>query len=104
MFGGALVRTPLCGSGFAWAGGAAYYRYGCEAAGAHPPFPFALGQLQALSLDAAAALAASRDATEFAAAAEAVPTINANEDSAIGFMMSRVGHVKSASSLMINQR
>ena len=45
--------------GFAWGGDGAYHKYGCERGGAHPPYPFALGQLQALSSDAAHALAAS---------------------------------------------
>ena len=35
--------------GFAWSGGAAYERYGCAATGAHPAFPFVLGQLQVLT-------------------------------------------------------
>ena len=97
---GALAFTGYLSSnyrflncGFAWAGGGAYKNYGCEKHGAHPPFPFALGQLQVMSAEAASALAESRDAQEFAAAAEALPNINANEDSAIGLMMSRVPRV-----------
>ena len=35
--------------GFAWSGGGSYAKYGCERVGAHPPFPFVLGQLQVLS-------------------------------------------------------
>ena len=79
--------------GFAWSGGGAYAKYGCESNGAHPPYPFALGQLQAMSADAAAALASSSDASEFAAAAEEAALTAANEDSAIGFMMSILPNV-----------
>ena len=45
------------------------------------------------ALAAAAALAASADARDFAAAAEDAPRTNANEDAALGYMMSRVPHV-----------
>ena len=79
--------------GFAWGGGAAYTRYGCAARGAHPPFPFVLGQLQVLSLPLVVALAASADATEFAAAAEAALDTLANEDSALGHMISMLPEV-----------
>ena len=80
--------------GFAWGGGGSYAKYGCAAGGAHPPYPFALGQLQALSAPLAAALTASHDASEFAAAAEATPTTNANEDSALGFLISHLPNVR----------
>lgn len=74
--------------GFAWSGGGAYAKYGCARSGAHPPFPFALGQLQVLSASLVASLAASQDAAEFAAAAEGALDTLANEDSALGFMIS----------------
>ena len=79
--------------GFAWGGPGAYTKYGCAGTGAHPPFPFALGQLQALSAPLGAALASSPAAREFADAAERFPSLNANEDSAIGYMISRIPRV-----------
>ena len=98
LYLGALAFTGfhpqyLRNCGFAWAGGGAYHKYGCEATGAHPPYPFALGQLQVLSTPLAATLAASPGASDLAATAESRPNVNANEDSAIGFMISHLPNV-----------
>ena len=79
--------------GFAWGGGGSYAKYGCAQAGAHPPFPFAFGQLQILSGALVRALARSSDAAEFAAAAEALPNLQTNEDSALGLWLTRLRHV-----------
>lgn len=73
--------------GFSWLGSSAYERYNCSSHGAHPPFPFALGQLQVLSAGLVRALAAADDTTTFAAAAEAQVGF---EDSALGYLISRL--------------
>ena len=51
-------KYTMCG--FSWRGDSAYARYGCAAAGAHPPFPFVMGGLQALSAPLVSHLATSR--------------------------------------------
>lgn len=79
--------------GFAWGGSRAYERYGCAATGAHPPVPFALGQLQVMAAPLAARLAASAEARALADRAEDQPNTNANEDAAIGLMVSRLRNV-----------
>lgn len=79
--------------GFAWAGGRAWEKYGCASTGAHPPFPFALGQLQVMAASLATSLAQSVEARALATSAEAQPNNNANEDAAIGFMLNRLGNV-----------
>lgn len=61
----------LANCGFSWFGPAAYARYGCRERGAHPPVPFALGQLQVLSSPLVRALAASDAVNAFASTAEA---------------------------------
>ena len=51
-------RPRSTAGGVAFTASARAKEYGCERFGAHPPFPFALGQLQALSSGAAAAVVA----------------------------------------------
>ena len=85
--------TGFQNCGFGWGGSGSFYKYGCSRGGAHPPFPFVLGQLQVLSVNLLDALAASPDAVEFAAAAEAAIDTLANEDSALGFMVSTLPEV-----------
>lgn len=79
--------------GFAWGGSKAWERYGCAATGAYPPVPFALGQLQVMAAPLAMALALSPEAQALATASEAQPNVNANEDAAVGFMVSRLPNV-----------
>jgi len=73
--------------GFSWRNHGAWKKYNCAAAGAHPPFPFALGQLEILSSSVVSKLASSAEATEFAV--RAGPSA-VDEDAALGFVLNKL--------------
>ena len=85
----------LANCGFSWFGPAAYARYRCGERGAHPPIPFALGQLQVLSHRLVTALAAAKSVNAFAIAAEARAEAMSREgndgfeDSVLGLVLTR---------------
>lgn len=92
------VRTFIkCG--FSWSLGrnlrrSRFYRYGCPVAGAHPPFPFALGPLQVLSSPLVLYVADSAAIDVFVRRATATIDLNTwgrGEDVALGFWLSRSG-------------
>ena len=64
------VPTEFRKCGFAWSGEGAWRKYGCEAGGAHPPFAFALGQLEVLSQPTVSWLASSGEVDAFTRASE----------------------------------
>jgi len=82
--------------GFAWASPrvlrrSAFFRYGCSRDGAHPPFPFALGPLQVLSVARVLHVAESPEVAAFvrrgAATADLESLPSGGEDVALGYWL-----------------
>ena len=84
--------------GFSWRGDSSFTRYGCANRGAHPPFPFVMGGLQALSSSTVQHLATSRFVAEFVARSDVAVNytrlaashglLTVNDDVILGFWLS----------------
>lgn len=86
------VATQFAKCGFSWLsasngsqypGAENWYRHRCSAHGAHPPFPFAVGQLELLSSSLVRRLAADEAFADFSNSAKAKAA--QDEDVALGF-------------------
>ena len=105
------VRT-FVKCGFSWSLGrnlrrSRFYRYGCTTAGAHPPFPFALGPLQVLSSGLVLHVADSPAIGEFVRHATAtidLETWGRGEDVALGFWVAQMARWRNITYVSINAR